>query len=199
MKRTPDTIVGIGASTGGPKALKQVLADLPDDFSAAILIVQHMPAGFTRSLAKRLDQAVNIRVKEATHGEIIEHHTAYLAPGDYHMKVENPGGNYTIQLTKEKQIHGQRPSVDVLFESMAYLQDVHKIVVVLTGMGADGAEGLKFLKTYHKDAAVIAESEQTSVVYGMPKAAVETSLVNQSAPVQKIGSMINTLVTMRHR
>lgn len=193
MKSIPDTIVGIGASTGGPKALQRVLTDLPEDFPASVLIVQHMPAGFTESLARRLDLAARIHVKEAVHGEVIEQNTAYIAPGSYHMKVKHTGISYTIELTKEKQRYGQRPSVDVLFESMASLQYVHKIVAVLTGMGVDGAEGIRLLKQYNHDAAVIAESEQTSVVYGMPKAAMETGH-SHSAPLYEIGGIIRTLV-----
>ncbi|SFA77281.1 CheB methylesterase [Lentibacillus halodurans] len=197
MEPLYEAVIGIGTSTGGPKALQRVLADLPANLSAPVLIVQHMPAGFTQSLAKRLNQTAHIYVKEAAHGEIIEHNTAYIAPGDYHMKISAAGKKHTIKLNKEKHRFGQRPSVDVLFESMAYLQHVHKIAAVLTGMGADGAEGIRLLKKFNVDATVIAESEQTSVVYGMPKAAMGTNLVNHCAPIQQIGGMINRLVKVR--
>ncbi|MFD1360358.1 CheB methylesterase domain-containing protein [Lentibacillus salinarum] len=192
-----NTIVGIGASTGGPKALQRVLTDLPEDFPAPVLIVQHMPPGFTKSLAKRLNQVAGIHVKEAIHGEVIEPGTAYIAPGDYHMKANHSRTKYYIGLTREKERSGQRPSVDALFESIAHFQ-LHKIVAVLTGMGRDGADGIRLLKYYDCVVDVIAESEQTCVVYGMPKAAMETNDVNHCAPLQQIGVLLQRLVEGTH-
>ncbi|GAB4072544.1 hypothetical protein GCM10028778_03620 [Barrientosiimonas marina] len=192
-----NTIAGIGASTGGPKALECVLAELPGDFAAPVLIAQHMPPGFTASLAARFDQTVAIRVKEATQREIIEPATAYIAPGDYHMTVKQSGTDYSIELTRDAKRHGQRPSVDVLFESLARLQHVRKMCAVLTGMGRDGSEGIKALKMQDQQAVIVAESELTSVVYGMPKAAMDTRLVTYSVPIQQIGGLIHHLARPR--
>ncbi|WP_164668977.1 protein-glutamate methylesterase/protein-glutamine glutaminase [Virgibacillus doumboii] len=193
-KEYDKTIVGIGSSTGGPKALQNVLSDMPDDFQAAVLIVQHMPAGFTKSLAKRLDALVPIKVKEAVHGEIIQKSTAYIAPGNYHMKVRAVGTAYAIELTREKPVFGHRPAVDTLFESIANVQKVNKIAVVLTGMGSDGAEGINILKEKDPGAIIVAESEKSSVVYGMPKAAVKTNHVDHIVHLHQVEDTITKLV-----
>ncbi|TMN23596.1 protein-glutamate methylesterase/protein-glutamine glutaminase [Lentibacillus cibarius] len=188
------TIIGIGASTGGPKALQEMLAHVPEGVSSPILIVQHMPAGFTYSLAKRLDTIVDIHVKEAVHGEVIQPSTAYIAPGDYHMKVRHSGMKHVIELTREHVRHGHRPSVDILFESMARLSNINKIAVVLTGMGSDGSNGIYALKKNDPNVVVLAESESSATIYGMPKAAMETGYVDHIASVKEMGKCIASVM-----
>src|SRR5699024_3189982 len=129
------TFVVIGTSTGGPRALQNILTKIPKDNRATFLIVQHMPAGFTRSLAERLDMLSEISVKEATHGEILEKNNAYIAPGNFHMKIKKVGMSHAIELTEDPPVNNHRPSVDVLFDSIAKLNNINKIAVILTGMG----------------------------------------------------------------
>lgn len=193
------TIVGIGASTGGPRALQRILTDLTSDFLPPILIVQHMPARFTKSLAERLDTIANIHIKEATHGEIIQKNTAYLAPGNYHIKVRSVGTAQAIELTQEETRNGHRPAVDVLFESIAQIERTNKVAVVLTGMGTDGANGINMLKEIDPEATIVAESEQSSIVYGMPKAAAKTNHVNHIVHLHQIGDTITKLVNSSRR
>lgn len=188
------TIVAIGASTGGPRALQRILSDLPEDFSAPICIVQHMPKGFTTSLAERLNTLNRMHVKEAVHGEVMRERTVYIAPGDTHLQIADWGKGHMLKLTKQPLRNGHRPSVDVLFESLATIQDVNKLAIVLTGMGSDGAQGITSLKTTDKNAVVIAESATSSVVYGMPKAALQTNHVNYSVHLHRIGSMMAELI-----
>lgn len=193
-QRYNDTIVLIGTSTGGPRALQQVLTSLPKGFPAPILIVQHMPPHFTKSLAERLNTMAKIKVTEATHAEVLQKGVAYIAPGDYHMKVRKVGTTLAIELTTEQQRNGHRPSVDVLFDSISHLNDMNKICVVLTGMGKDGADGVKRVKAIDKDAIILAESEESSIVYGMPAAAVATNCVDQTVHLNEVGETINRIV-----
>lgn len=180
----------IGTSTGGPRALQEVITKLPKDIKAPILIVQHMPAGFTKSLAQRLDQLSEISVKEAETGDILRDGQAYIAPGGYHMRLTKTGSMYSILLDDvEPPRAGHRPAVDVLFEDNSQYNDFDKIVVIMTGMGSDGAIGLHKLKA-KGNVVAIAESAKTCIVYGMPKAAVETNLVNNIVDVDQIGKMI---------
>lgn len=183
-------MIGIGTSTGGPRALQQLLTDLPEDFKVPIFIVQHMPPTFTKSLAKRLDALTPFHVKEAEHSEVVQESTVYIAPGDYHMRVEQVGVDYVIKLSKDKPINNHRPSVDALFYSLAELEGIHKIAVILTGMGSDGSNGIRRIKQRDEDAIVIAESEETSIIYGMPKAALNTNLVDKVLPLKKIANFV---------
>lgn len=188
------TIAVVGASTGGPRALQRLLKDLPKDFAAPILIVQHIPAGFSKSLAERLNSLTQIHVKEAVHGEILQNRTAYIAPGNYHMRLRKAGTAYAIELSQEDPRHGHRPSVDVLFESLATIKKVNKIAAILTGMGSDGSAGIKQLKQEDSQTIVIAESQETSIVYGMPKAALETGYVDHIMHLSQIGEGLYSLV-----
>ncbi|MCC5802790.1 protein-glutamate methylesterase/protein-glutamine glutaminase [Rossellomorea vietnamensis] len=181
----------IGTSTGGPRALQNVLTGLPRQLDAPIVVVQHMPPGFTRSLANRLDGQASIHVKEAEHGEILEKGTAYIAPGGVHTKVVENGGQLSIQLSKEEPKNGHRPSVDILFESASLIRNYAKIAVVLTGMGADGSEGLVKLKE-QGEVKAIAESRETCIVFGMPKSAIATELVDR---VEHIGDIPRSIMT----
>lgn len=188
-KRLCQSIVCIGTSTGGPRALQHVLTKLPSDINAPIFIVQHMPPGFTQSLANRLDSISSIEVKEAVNGEVVKNGTAYIAPGGSHMKIVKSGATLTIKIDQTDIRNGHRPSVDVLFESISELKDYRKIAVIMTGMGSDGSEGLIKMKS-NGFVKAISESEATSVVYGMPKSAVATNLVDRIVNVEEISDAI---------
>jgi two-component system, chemotaxis family, protein-glutamate methylesterase/glutaminase len=182
-------LICIGTSTGGPRALQHVLPRLPRDLPAPILIVQHMPPGFTKSLAERLDSLSRIHVKEAEDGELLKKGTAYIAPGGYHLKIRQVGTSLAVQLDESPPYKGHRPSVDVMFKSVSMLKDYAKIAVIMTGMGSDGAEGLIHLKN-NGVVKAIAESQTTSIVFGMPKAAISTSLVDEVQNVENIAETI---------
>lgn len=187
------TILAIGTSTGGPRALEKVLAGLPLHFPVPILIVQHMPAKFTKSLAERLDRVIGLHVKEAHHGEVIKPQTVYIAPGGFHMKLEQTGSSFTIELSKEEPILGHRPSVDILFRSLAQQRNIKKIAVILTGMGKDGTKGILQLKQSDPDTVVIAETEASAIVYGMPKSAIQTNQVDHISHLHQISEMVTQI------
>ncbi|WP_096269871.1 protein-glutamate methylesterase/protein-glutamine glutaminase [Paucisalibacillus globulus] len=189
----PTTMVFIGASTGGPRALQRLILDLPKDFSCPVLVVQHMPAGFTKSLADRLNNLSDLHIKEATHGEIIKDRTIYIAPGDYHMKIRRAGTVHAIELTQESLRAGHRPAVDIMLESAANLSQVNKLAVILTGMGSDGSKGIEILKKTDPETTVIAESKESAIINGMPNAAVKTNAVNYIVHIQQMGEMIHAL------
>lgn len=185
----PKKLVAIGTSTGGPRALQEVLPEIPGDTGAAILVVQHMPAGFTRSLAERLDGLCSLKVKEGEDGEILKAGHAYIAPGGFHMRVfKESDGNYSINLNQDKSVSGHRPSVDALFESISGL-DIKTAAVIMTGMGSDGALGMKILKE-KTGCLTIAQDESTSVVFGMPKSAIKLGVVDRVVPLGNIGREI---------
>ncbi|PLT34194.1 chemotaxis response regulator protein-glutamate methylesterase [Bacillus sp. V5-8f] len=182
-------LVVIGTSTGGPRALQEVLTKLPANLDAPILIVQHMPPGFTKSLADRLNSLSNIKVKEAEDGEILHKGTAYIAPGGWHLKVKKVGMALAVSVDGSDIRGGHRPSVDVLFESASEISDFSKIAVIMTGMGSDGTAGLERMKKTGNVNA-IAESPETSIVFGMPKAAIATGLVDSVENLDKIANAI---------
>ncbi|MEK5391967.1 chemotaxis response regulator protein-glutamate methylesterase [Margalitia sp. FSL K6-0131] len=182
-------LICIGISTGGPRALQKLLAGFPENLEAPILIVQHMPAGFTKSLANRLNTLSKIHVKEAEEGEVIQKGTAYIAPGDFHLQVKQLGTNIVVQLNQAPPLNGHRPSVDIMFQSISQLPNYDKIAVIMTGMGSDGAQGLIELKKKGTVKA-IAESENSCIVFGMPKAAIATNLVDEVEDLEKISQAI---------
>ncbi|UQD51724.1 chemotaxis response regulator protein-glutamate methylesterase [Bacillus methanolicus] len=182
-------LICIGTSTGGPRALQHVLTQLPRELPAPVLVVQHMPSGFTKSLADRLNALSYIHVKEAEDGELLKKGTAYIAPGGYHLKVKQVGTSLVVQLDKSSPYNGHRPSVDVMFESVSKIKDYLKIAVIMTGMGSDGAEGLIHLKS-NGVVKAIAESQETSIVFGMPRAAIATRLVDEVQNVENIAETI---------
>ncbi|WP_397537531.1 chemotaxis response regulator protein-glutamate methylesterase [Rummeliibacillus pycnus] len=183
-------MVLIGTSTGGPRALQEVITRLPQNIPAPILIVQHMPEGFTKSLANRLDQLAKITVKEAEQGDILQAGVAYIAPGGFHLHIRKVGMSYCIELDQsEPPRGGHRPSVDVMFEDNSKYNDFDKIAVIMTGMGSDGTKGLQALKN-NGNVIAITESADTCVVYGMPKSAYATGLVDEVADVDDISNII---------
>ncbi|MEW6685096.1 MAG: chemotaxis response regulator protein-glutamate methylesterase [Candidatus Edwardsbacteria bacterium] len=187
-KASPDRVVAIGASTGGTRALSQILPQLPKDLPAGILVVQHMPPGFTRSLAERLDKQSAIHIKEAEEGDLVEKGKALIAPGNFHMKVVSEEGEERVVLSQDPPRLGVRPSVDVMMNSVAEVCHERVIGVILTGMGHDGMEGVKKIKG--KGGITIAEDSSTCVVFGMPKAAISTGCIDKIVPLPEIAQEI---------
>ncbi|KAF4325606.1 hypothetical protein G195_000640 [Phytophthora kernoviae 00238/432] len=179
-------LVAIGCSTGGPRALKTLLEQLPGDLPAPVIIVQHMPPNFTRSLAQRLNTFSELHVVEAEEGMVLRKGTAYIAPGGFHVKINKTAdGRFTIKLTEEEPVNGHRPSVDTMFESLLPYTSLQRHLVLLTGMGSDGARMMK--KLYEAGVtSTFAENEETCVVYGMPRSAVELQCVRHLLPLQEI-------------
>lgn len=186
-------LVALGTSTGGPKALQTVLTAIPVHFPAPICIVQHMPAGFTKSLAQRLDTLCAIKVMEVEDGQAIEPGTAYIAPGGYHFEVHETGGKLKAHLHQQDPRSGHRPSVDVLFESISRLTNVDKWAIIMTGMGNDGTKGLKEMKQAGQVTSII-EDESTCVVYGMPRSAIQADLADKVVPLDKIADSLCKLL-----
>jgi Chemotaxis response regulator containing a CheY-like receiver domain and a methylesterase domain len=178
-------IVAIGTSTGGPRALHEVISSLPADFPAPVLVVQHMPPKFTKSLAQRLDSFSPLQVVEAEHGMRVSAGTVYIAPGGRHLQLSKDGSGYTIALSDEPQRNGHRPSVDVMFESLLPFRELKRHAVLMTGMGSDGAKGMKQLAE-GGGVSTMAESEETCVVYGMPRSAIEGGFVQSVVPLHQI-------------
>lgn len=170
LSATTNKIIAIGASTGGTEAIKTVLTGMPHN-GPGILIVQHMPAKFTTSFAERLDGLCAIHVKEAEDGDSVVNGTALIAPGNYHMLLRRSGARYYVQVKSGPMVHHQRPSADVLFKSVADYAGSNAMGIILTGMGADGADGL--LKMRNAGARTIAQDEKSCVVFGMPKEAIK--------------------------
>lgn len=180
-------LVVIGTSTGGPQALQRVITRLPGNLPCGVVIVQHMPAGFTKSLAERLDSISAISVKEAEHEDIIQPGCVYIAPGNYHLKIVPSGSNRKIQLNQDPPVGNHRPAVNVMYDSAArFGKDL--VAVIMTGMGCDGCEGMKNIKSH--GGYSIAQNEETSVVYGMPKAVVEAGLADEIRPLDDIAKAI---------
>ncbi|MFD0587565.1 chemotaxis response regulator protein-glutamate methylesterase [Paenibacillus sp. GCM10027627] len=187
-------IVAIGTSTGGPRALHEVICSLPEGFPAPVLVVQHMPPKFTRSLAQRLDSFSSLKVVEAEANMRVAAGTVYIAPGGYHMELAKDSAGYAIHLSDQPQRNGHRPSVDVLFESIANYRELQRHAVIMTGMGSDGAKGMKVLAE-QGDVTTIAEAEETCIVYGMPRCAVEMGAAGTVLPLQAIASKLEGAVS----
>ncbi|WP_405279711.1 chemotaxis response regulator protein-glutamate methylesterase [Cobetia sp. Ld8] len=191
-----EKLIAVGASTGGTEAIRAVLQSLPAD-APAILVTQHMPPGFTRSFAERLNGLCRIAVKEAAHGERILPGHAYIAPGDAHLTLSRSGANYVVTLDQRPPVNRHRPSVDVLFDSVARVAGRNAVGVILTGMGRDGARGLWQMR--EAGAHTIAQDEQSCVVYGMPREAVELGAAQSVLPLSRISGQLLHLVQLAGR
>jgi two-component system chemotaxis response regulator CheB len=179
-----DKIVVIGTSTGGPSALINIFRSIPENFPSPVLVVQHMPEGFTTAFSRRLDDNSSLNVKEAEHGDDVLPGRAYIAPGHSHMAVEKKGSGYSIKIFQGDRVSGHMPSIDVLFSSIAENVGSNAVGIIMTGMGRDGAEGLKRIR--QAGGHTIAQDEGTSVVYGMNRVAVELGAVNEIVPLAEI-------------
>lgn len=185
--RTTHQILAIASSTGGTEALKKVLAGLPADIPGTV-IVQHMPAVFTKTYAQHLNEMFPFEVKEAEDGDRILPGCVFIAPGDYHMEIVRSGGYYSIKLHQQPSLHGVRPAADYLMRSVARYAGTNAIGLVLTGMGKDGAQGLVEMKkagSYN-----IAQNEETCIVFGMPKVAIEYGAIDKVLPLEDIAKEI---------
>lgn len=201
-KRPPEScgnkLVAIACSTGGPKSLQSVIPYIPKGLNAPVLLVQHMPKGFTYSLAERLNDLSELRVKEAENGEVLEKGVVYIAQGGYQMKVEKGAdGKYRILEVNEPARGGLRPCADIMYESIAELDFGEVTCVVLTGMGGDGSSGIQKLSQKKQKIYVIAQDEETCIVYGMPKMIYHTGLVNEVLPLTKIAGAVAEHVGVR--
>ena len=189
---TMEKLITIGASTGGPKALAEILPKLPADIRAGILVVQHMPEGFTKSMAEHLNWESQIHIKEAEEGDRIEPGRAYVAPGDFHMIVERKDlKGDIIRLKKDPPELGTRPAINVTMRSVAPIYGKRNIGIVLTGMGTDGTDGLRMIRNF--GGHTLAEHESTCIVYGMPRSAVEEGVVDKVVPLPLMAGAITKL------
>lgn len=191
MTATTNKIIAIGASTGGTEALKTVLMGLPPN-SPGVAVVQHMPAQFTTSFAERLDSLCSLSVKEASDGDSLTNGVALIAPGNYHMLLKRSGARYYVRVKEGPMIHHQRPSVDILFNSVADYAGANALGIILTGMGADGAEGM--LKMKKAGAVTLAQDEASCVVFGMPKEAIARGAVDKVVSLNKIAQTALDLI-----
>jgi len=187
LRVTSDQVVAIGASTGGTEALRMVLESMPTD-APGLVVVQHMPEGFTAAFAKRLNQTCRIEVKEAANGDRIAAGRALIAPGNLHTFVRRNGTQYVVEVTDGPLVSRHRPSVDVMFRSVAQSARLNAIGVIMTGMGNDGAEGLREMK--QAGAYTIAQDEASCVVFGMPKEAIERGAVDRVVNLSGIAAAI---------
>ncbi|MBR5932609.1 MAG: chemotaxis response regulator protein-glutamate methylesterase [Treponema sp.] len=184
-------IIAIGISTGGPNALREVFKLIDPHLKQPVLVVQHMPAGFTREFAMSLDRICPLKVHEAEDGQKVEGGNVYIAPGNYHIKIERKLDGNVIRLSQDPQRNGHRPSADVLFESVAEVYKNNALGVIMTGMGRDGAAELAEMRT--QGAWTIGQDEKTSIVYGMPKVAYELGAVQRQVPLSSMADEISAL------
>jgi two-component system chemotaxis response regulator CheB len=189
-------LIAIGASTGGVEALKSLLMDLVPD-GPPILITQHMPERFTAAFASRLNRECPMRVFEAANGQRIEPGAAYIAPGNKHLELMRDGTHYACRLTDDPPVSGHRPSVDVLFRSVARIAGPRTIAAILTGMGKDGAEGM--LELRNANAVTLGQDESTSLVYGMPRVAFERGAVMRQYPLDEMADAILDACGIEHK
>ncbi|MFA6412433.1 MAG: chemotaxis response regulator protein-glutamate methylesterase [Syntrophales bacterium] len=191
LTQTSHKVIAIGASTGGTEALKNVLMKLPPN-TPGIVIVQHMPANFTTAFADRLNTLCQFQVKEAQDNDTVVPGTCLIAPGNFHMLLRRSGARYYVEVKTGPMVHHQRPAVDVLFKSTAKYAGANAVGVILTGMGADGAEGLKEMKD--AGASTIAQDEKSCVVFGMPKEAIKLGGVDKILPLDNIANEIVRMI-----
>ena len=187
----PTKVVAIGVSTGGPQALEYILSQLPGDFPGAITVVQHMPDGFTDMFARRLDELSPLRVKEAQSGDVLQPGRVLICPGSRHMKVKRLPLGDVVVLSDEPRVNGHRPSADVLLRSAAEEYGANAVGVLMTGMGDDGAEGLGAIK--RAGGMTVAQNEESCVVYGMPKAAIERGYAVRVVGLDVMGATLQAI------
>lgn len=190
-------VLAIGISTGGPNALSELIPALPGDLGVPVLLVQHMPPIFTESLANSLKRKSKLDVKEATHGEIVNVNTVYIAPGGKHMAIMRENNTVKIVINEDPPENSCRPAVDVLFRSISKVYGKNVLSVVMTGMGSDGALGVKALKQVGCYSLI--QSEKTCVVYGMPKAVAEMKLADESVELNALAERITHLIKKGNR
>ena len=184
-------LVVIGSSTGGPQALQTVIMGFPKNLPCPVVVVQHMPAGFTGALAERLHGMAQVAVKEARDGDMLAPGCVYIAPGNHHLRILDDTGGRRIALSDEPPVGNHRPAVNVMYESAAHFgKDV--VAVILTGMGHDGRDGMYKIK--ENGGYCIAQDEATCVVYGMPKSVVDAGLADEICPLPKIAGAIQAAV-----
>ncbi len=188
LAETTDKVIAIGASTGGTEAIRKVIAAFPANMPG-VVIVQHMPAGFTRMFAERLNSLCEMEVKEAESGDRVMTGRVLIAPGDYHMELIRSGGLYKVNCSSGEQVCGHRPSVEVLFRSVAHYAGSNAIGIMLTGMGRDGADAMVEMKK--NGARTVAQDEATSVVFGMPKEAYQRGGAELLSPLEKIPEVVH--------
>ena len=189
-KKNTTKIVALACSTGGPKSLQQLVPFLPKNLDAGVVIVQHMPKGFTLSLAQRLNEISEINVKEAEDGDVISKGCVYIAPGGRHLRISKSGTSFVIKLSDDAPIEGLRPCANVMYKSLEECNYDEITCVVLTGMGSDGTKGIQGLVKAKKKIYVISQNEETCVVYGMPKAIMQVGLVDEIVPLNKVAATI---------
>ncbi len=183
-------LVVIASSTGGPRALQSVIPYFPADFPYPIVVIQHMPAGFTGSLAKRLDDMSALTVKEAEDGEVLRKGVVYIAQGGRQCELsEQPAGTFRLSETEKPARGGLRPCADIFFESLVEVSLDHYVCAVLTGMGSDGCKGIQLIKEC-REVKVVAQNEDTCVVYGMPRAVAQAGVVNEVVPLEDVAGTI---------
>ncbi len=191
LSGSPTKVVGIGVSTGGPQALEYLLSQLPGDFPGSIVVVQHMPDGFTDMFARRLDELSALRVKEAQSGDVLSTGRVLICPGNRHMKVKRLPLGDVVVLSDEARVNGHRPSADVLLRSLGEEFKNQAVGLLMTGMGDDGAEGLGAVK--REGGMTIAQSESSCVVYGMPKAAIDRGYAIRVVPLDVMSATLQAL------
>ena len=185
-------IVAVGISTGGPNALRHVLVDLDPDFPVPIVIVQHMPAGFTTEFAKSLDRICPLDVKEVTDGDVLSPGTVFIAPGNFHIEVVKKKLAALIRTSSADLMNGHRPSADVLFASVAKHYGGNSLAVIMTGMGRDGATEIGTIFT--KGGITVGQDQESSIVYGMPKVAAERGFIDHVVSLDDMAATLNRLV-----
>jgi two-component system chemotaxis response regulator CheB len=184
-------VVVIGASTGGPHALSYILPQIRKDFPAGLLIVQHMPEGFTSMFSKHLSELCSIEVREAANGDSIVAGRALVAPGGSHLKISNTNAGPMVVLSKSPPVQGMRPSADVLFQSARETFGDKVVGLIMTGMGEDGADGMESIRA--AGGRTLAQDRSSSVVFGMPKAAIDRKVIQKVLPLSEIGAYLNSL------
>ena len=182
-------LVVIASSTGGPKSLQSVVPKLPANLNAGVIVVQHMPSGFTNSLAMRLDDLSEVHVQEASDGEVIKNGNVYIAKGGMHLKVHESHRRYNLSLSDEPPREGVRPCANYAYESLCGTSFKTIVCVVMTGMGADGTVGIRNLKN-NRSIYTISQDQATSIIYGMPRMVYEAGLTDKVAPLTEIANEI---------